>query len=60
MSIAIYCNDCKKFVSLDLQENCESCGSHSVGAVDLLQGVTPEEVRRDFRQNQLEVDESTA
>ena len=51
MSIAIYRIDCEQFVSLNLQGTCEVCGSHSVGVVDLLQGVTPEEVRRDSGQS---------
>jgi len=59
MSIAIYCNDCEQFVSLNLQGTCEVCGSHSVGVVDLLQGVTPEEVRRDSGQKQqLDINQS--
>ncbi len=58
MSTALYCNDCKQFVSLDLNGNCEFCQSHSVGVVDWLQGVPPEEIRREFRQNQLDLDES--
>jgi hypothetical protein len=59
MSIAIYCNDCEHFVSLNLQGNCEVCGSHSVGVVDLLKDVTPEEARQDSGQKQqLEMNQS--
>jgi hypothetical protein len=57
MSIAMYCNDCKQFVSLDLQGNCEFCGSHSVGVVYCLQCVPPEQ-GQDFRQSELEMGES--
>jgi hypothetical protein len=52
MSIAIYCNDCEQFVSLDPQGNCGFCGSHAVGVVDLLQGVTPAEARQGSGQKQ--------
>jgi hypothetical protein len=58
MSIAIYCNACKQFVSLDLQGNCKFCGSHSVGVVDLLQSVPLEEVRQNSGRKQLEMDQS--
>jgi Zn finger protein HypA/HybF involved in hydrogenase expression len=57
MSIAIYCNDCEQFVSLDLQRNCKFCGSHSVGVVDLLQSVPLEEVRQNSGQKQLDQSE---
>jgi hypothetical protein len=57
MSMAIYCNDCEQFVSLDLQGNCKFCGSRSVGVVDLLQGVPLEEVRQNSVQKQFDQSE---
>jgi hypothetical protein len=57
MSMAIYCNDCEQFVSLDLQGNCKFCGSRSVGVVDLLQGVPLEEVRQNSGQKQFDQSE---